>query len=199
MTLANDTTTVPSIDQQQENIRRVRGWVLGHGFAVEDALVTAALAHEFGTLDSDASGEPFTNRSEALRFGTELARKIDIARDVIRKTLPQAEADRLIQDLAEYRRLRHLLAHRPCWLEGIFDPEAGTYADMPKGRTVGFRLHIADSDFVWEIDEAQCKEWGELLDRCRMGVEAVRAKHLPAPDGAPEQLATQSEKQSPTG
>jgi hypothetical protein len=101
-----------------------------------------------------------------------------------RASIPAAEADRLIQDLAEYRRLRHLMAHRPCWLEGVWDPEAGAPSDMPRGRTVGFSLSIADKEFVWEIDHDQHLEWGKLLDRCKAGVEGVRARYLLQAPGA---------------
>jgi hypothetical protein len=165
--------------QQQELMLRTRGWVLGFGFGIEEALVTLALAHEFGTLEPAEAGEEFKVRAKALHRDSNLQRKIESAGVIIRGSISAAEADRLIQDLAEYRRLRHLMAHRPCWLEGVWDPDAGTAPDMHKGRTVGFRLFIADEDFVWEIDHDQRLEWGRLVDRCKAGVEAVRSRFLP--------------------
>jgi hypothetical protein len=67
--------------------------------------------------------------------------------------------------LSEYRRVRHLCAHRPCWLEGIWDSEAGTLEEFPKGRTVDFGLFIADKTYVWEIDDKLINEWVALLNR----------------------------------
>lgn len=180
LTLAVDFVPQPSIPQQQELMRRTRGWVLGFGFDIEEALVTLALAHEFGTLDPTTAGERFKVQAKALRLNPSLQRKIKSAHPIIRKSIPAAEAERLILDLAEYRRLRHLMAHRPCWLEGVWAPQAGAPSE-PRGRTVGFRLFIADKRFVWEIDHDQQLEWGKLLDRCKAGVEGVRARYLPLP------------------
>ena len=48
------------------------------------------------------------------------------------------------------------------------DPDAGTQDEskgIPKGRTVGFRLFIADASYVWEVDDEQIAEWAALLNR----------------------------------
>jgi hypothetical protein len=44
---------------------------------------------------------------------------------------------------------------------GIGDKDKG----IPKGRTVGFRLFIADKSYIWEVDDEQIAEWAALLNR----------------------------------
>jgi len=179
MSLAVDTQPNPSMQEQQNLIKHMRGAVLGHGFDIENTLIQVQLAATFGTLDSGIGGQVFQEAEEKLRRDPSLERKIDNAKPVIRSNIEAKEANKLIQDLAEYRRLRHLMAHRPCWLEGDWDPDAGNIAGFPKGRTTGFRLYIADESFVWLVDEAQAQEWGELLFRCMKGLEKVRDTVLP--------------------
>src|SRR6266851_2268803 len=94
LTLEVDFVPQPSIPQQQELMRRTRGWVLGFGFDIEEALVTLALAHEFGTLDPATAGERFKVQAKALRLNPSLQRKIKSAHPIIRKSIPAAEAER---------------------------------------------------------------------------------------------------------
>ena len=72
-------------------------------------------------------------------------------KSVIRARRPKDEADKIIQKLAEYRHLRNLLAHYPCWLEPVNDAELR--------QTIALKLFIADRSYVWEIDHAQAVEW----------------------------------------
>ncbi len=181
MAWVNDTPVSPTPAQQHDTMRRIRGGILSHGFSIEEAIVTLILVKNYGTLDPRIGGDAFRAKARELRRDTGLERKIGEARPIIRDVLDSTTADRLMQDLAEYRRLRHLMAHRPCWLEGVWNDQAGTWTDTPKGRTTGFRLFIADDDFVWEIDDAQLKEWDALLARCQSSVERVRASFLPTP------------------
>jgi hypothetical protein len=182
-----ETPMSPSIPFQRDLMRNLRGSVLGAAFDVDYRLTTLILAKEFGTLDRTLGGQAFVTRSEQLQrndFGLE--RKIEKAKPAIRTALDHMWADALMQDLAEYRRLRHLMTHRPCWLESSWDPEVAgpsTPEAIPKGRTVGVRLLIADESFVWEVDDAQVQEWDRLIRRCLEGLDGARAKFLPsAPD-----------------
>lgn len=154
---------------------------MGAGFEIEEAMVTTIATAEFGSLDAAVAGEGLRDRLTALRDETKLARKIETVKPILRASLDPAAADRLAQDLADYRRLRHLMAHRPSWLEGVWDPDAGELPDVPKGRTTSFRLFIADDDFVWEIDQTQGDEWSQLLGRCASGLDAARTALAPAP------------------
>jgi hypothetical protein len=164
-----DTPIVPSVAEQQAKMQRVRGMVLSAGFTVENNLVLVQLADAFGTTDRKAGGSDFTKLEDFLRAeGTGVERRLEGAKRVVRRILGEKEGDAVVQDMGEYRRLRHLCAHRPCWLEGVWDPEAGSDAaplDMPKGRTVGMRLFIADATYVWEVTDEQVAEWAALLNR----------------------------------
>lgn len=164
--LAVDTPARPSVEELHIKMRHVRGMVLSAGFTIENNLVLVQLADKFGTTDRTHGGEDFAKYEEYLRAETTgIERRLKGAKDIIRRVLGKPEGDKTVQDMSEYRRLRHLCAHRPCWLEGIWEPDAGIDANFPKGRTTGFRLFIADSEFIWEIDDHQVEEWVTLLNR----------------------------------
>jgi hypothetical protein len=144
-------------------------WFLAAGFTVENNMVLVELAAAFGTTDRKQGGPTFTAKEDYLRAeSTGVERRLEGAKAIIRRVLGADEGDAVVQDLAEYRRLRHLCAHRPCWLEGIWDPDAGIEdkgKGIPKGRTVSFRLFIADASYIWEVDDEQIAEWAALLNR----------------------------------
>jgi hypothetical protein len=177
--------TVPDREQLAEWMARIRGAVLSKNFELEHALMMVQLAGEFGTLDSSIGGPTFIEKSKAMRRDTSLQRKIEGAKPHIRSHLSVEAADRLSQDLAEFRRVRNLMAHRQAWLEGIWGSDAGKDSPLelpeglPAGRTIGFTLHIADDDFAWQITEEQTVEWLALVDRCLREVDAVRQAALP--------------------
>jgi len=163
---AMDTQIHPSDFELRAKMQTVRGMVLGAGFTVENNLVLVQLADAFGTTDRQQGGKAFAVKENYLRAeSTGVERRLEGAKAIIRRVLGNNEGDAAVQDISEYRRIRHLCAHRPSWLESVWDPEAGTDPSIPKGRTVGFRLFIADSDFIWEIDEPQIAEWVALLNR----------------------------------
>jgi hypothetical protein len=167
--LATDTPTRPSPQELRSKMQGTRGMVLAAGFTVENNMVAVQLADAFGTTDRKQGGPTFTAKEDYLRGeSTGVERRLEGAKAIIRRVLGAEEGDAVVQDLAEYRRLRHLCAHRPCWLEGIWDPDAGTEDEskgIPKGRTVGFRLFIADASYIWEVDDEQIAEWAALLNR----------------------------------
>lgn len=160
-------------------MRETRGWYLGRGLEIEDQLVRLTLAEEFATLDPSIHAE-VSNRAAALRrMDVPLAVKIEDAKPKIRASLSELEAASLIQDLAEHRRIRNMMAHQPSWLESVWDPTAlhptGS-SDLPAGRTVDYILWIGDDDFIWSIDQAQIHEWAAMIDRCCLGLDrAVQA------------------------
>ena len=170
----DDPPPVPSIEQCRQQMRHVRGMVLATGFSIENNAILVQLADAFGTTDRKMGGQAFAERDDNLRAdNTGVERRLEDAKPIIRRVLPQLEADRLIQDLAEYRRLRHLCAHRPSWLESIWDADAGVREGVPKGRSVGFKLFIADTTYIWEIDTVQLQEWADLLNRCTASTDRV--------------------------
>ncbi len=164
--LAVDTPTRPSVQELRNKMQSVRGMVLAAGFTIENNLVLVQLADAFGTTDRKKGGAAFAEKEDYLRDeSTGVKRRLEGAKAIVRRVLGSIEGDAVVQDIAEYRRLRHLCAHQTCWLKGIWDPDAGTAEGMPKGRTVGFRLFIADTNYIWEVDDAQITEWAALLNR----------------------------------
>jgi hypothetical protein len=164
--LVDDTPTRPSVEELRSKMQSVRGMVLAAGFTIENNMVLVQLADSFGTTDREKGGEAFAEKEDDLRAETTgVERRLEGAKQIIRRVLGTAEGDAVIQDLAEYRRIRHLCAHRPCWLTGIWDPNAGTREDIPKGRTIGYRLFIADASYLWEVDDTQIVEWVTLLNK----------------------------------
>jgi hypothetical protein len=43
----------------------------------------------------------------------------------------------------------------------------------PRGRTIGFRLFIADSQFQWEIDHDQIIGWETIISRTADTLESL--------------------------
>ena len=164
--LAVDTPTRPSPQELRGKMQGVRGMVLAAGFTIENNMVLVQLDEEFGTTDRKQGGARFMAKEDYLRAeSTGVERRLEGAKTILRRVLGAEEGDAVAQDMAEYRRLRHLCAHRPCWLEGVCDPDAGSEGGIPKGRTVGFRLFIADASYIWEVDDEQIAEWAAVLNR----------------------------------
>jgi len=164
--LAIDTPTSPSIENLRAKMQSLRGMVLSAGFTVENNMVLVQLADAFHTTDRKAGGLAFGEKEDYLRAeATGVERRLEGSKSIIRRVLGADEGDAIVQDLSKYRRLRHLCAHRPCWLEGIWNPNAGALEGAPRGRTVGFRLFIADANYIWEVDDQQIAEWAALLNR----------------------------------
>lgn len=161
-----DTAVSPSFDEMKRKMQTIRGMVLSAGFTVENNMILVQLADAFGTTDRKVGGREFREKEDYLRAETTgVERRVEGAKRVIRRILGNERGDAVVQDLAEYRRLRHLCAHRPCWLKGIWDPDAGIREGSPKGRTTGYKLFIADGDYIWEVDDDQVNEWAALLNR----------------------------------
>jgi len=175
--LAKDAPVRPSTEQLRSRMHSVRGMVLAAGFTLENNMVLVQLADEFGTTDRKLGGAAFAEKEDYLRAEARgVERRLEGVKAIIRRVLGVKEGNAVAQDIAEYRRLRHLCAHRPCWLEGIWDSDAGTDEGIPKGRTVGFRLFIADASYIWEVDDEQIAEWAALLNRtAAVGDQVLRS------------------------
>jgi hypothetical protein len=118
-----------------------------------------------------------------------LKRKIDRAKPIIRARRSADDADTIVHKLADYRELRNLLAHYPCWLEPV---NREGVIKLEEQRTVALKLYISDKNYVWEVDTAQAIEWSELLLFVRVSIENIRREIVGAPllkpDGSlPEQ------------
>jgi hypothetical protein len=164
--VAIDTPTTPSVEHFRAKMQSARGMVLSAGFTVENNIIMVQLADAFRTTDRKIGGSAFAEKEDYLRAETTgVERRLEGAKAIIRRILGSDEGEAVIQDLAEYRRVRHLCAHRPCWLTGIWNPDAGTLEGASKGRTTGFRLYIADANYIWEVDDKQVEEWAALLNR----------------------------------
>lgn len=171
----------PTYGELFEWMRQMRGGVLSSSFGIENELVLLALAEKFGTNDSGSIGEDYFKQEQDWREDYRLDRKIERVKPIVRARRDQKTADEIIHKLASYRQLRNLLAHYPCWFEPVNDVDAK--------RTVGLKLFIADRTHQWEINEAQAKEWGDLLSFVRISVENIRREVIGAPplnaDGTP--------------
>lgn len=173
-----DTPVTPSLPELRKWMGDIRGGVLSHSFGIENELILLALAHEFGSNNNGAVGSDYFLRDQQWREEHSLKRKIERVKPIIRARMASDEADTIIQKLAEYRELRNLLAHYPCWFEPV-NREGVTELDQQ--RTIALKLFIADQSYVWEIDAAQAKEWHELILFVRVAVENIRREMLGAP------------------
>jgi hypothetical protein len=156
----------------------IRGRVLSLSFGIENELILLALAHEFGSNNNGAVGSDYFVREQQWREEHSLKRKIERVKPIIRTRKTSDEANIIIQKLAEYRELRNLLAHYPCWFEPV-NREGVT--ELEKQRTIALKLFIADQNYVWEIDAAQAVEWNDLTLFVRVTVENIRREMIGAP------------------
>ena len=168
-----DTPLSPTVEQLQHWMHKLRGSVLSQSFGIENELVLLSLASEFGTNDYSKTSQTYFEREQSWREEHNLARKIERIGPIIRQKGPREFADRLMGKLAEYRELRHLMAHYPGWIEPANDPD--------RRRTISLKLFIADRRHVWEIDEAQARAWDKVLAFVRTSVENVRREIIGAP------------------
>ena len=179
--LDNKAPFTPSLPELRHWMVQIRGGVLSTSFGIENELILLALADEFGSNDHGTAGSEYFLREQAWREDHSLERKIDRAKLIIRQRRSKETADLIIQTLADYRELRNLLAHYPCWLEPVNDKE--------RQLTVGLKLYIADRSHLWRIDTAQASEWDQLLKFARFSVENLRREMVGAAplneDGSP--------------
>jgi hypothetical protein len=181
-----DTPLTPSLYELKKWMGDIRGGVLSASFGIENELLLLALAQEFGSNNHGAVGSDYFVREQQWREEHSLKRKIERVKPIIRARKGSDEADNIIQKLAEYRELRNLLAHYPCWLEPV-NREGITEPD--KQRTIALKLFIADQNYIWEVDAAQATEWSNLILFVRVAVENIRREMIGAPllkaDGSP--------------
>ncbi len=160
---------------------RYRGAVLADAFHVEEQLLKLALADEFGTNDGGKAGPNYSDRESNWRRENSLRRKIERSKPIVRKRLPKTAADMLVNKLSAFGRLRNLFAHYPFWMVPVPDESASL--------TVSFRAYIADNNHVYTLDDDQAREWGELIQSVRVGVENLVRQLVGAPplnpDGTP--------------
>jgi hypothetical protein len=156
----------------------IRGGVLSLSFGVENELILLALADQFGSNDHGGVGSDYFLREQEWREDHSLERKIGRVRPIIRRLRTKELADVIIQKLAEYRHLRNLLAHYPCWLEPLNKEGVTNLEDQ---RTIALRLFIADRQHVWEIDPPQATAWNTLIHFVRISVENLRREIVGAP------------------
>jgi hypothetical protein len=170
-----DTQITPSHHQLSDWMRRIRGNFLADTFGVENDLIMLELADQFGTADAAVGGEPYRQREEQLRAEHSFSAKLERVKTIVRKRRAQSLADRLIQLLADWREVRNLLAHYPCWQEPMNDDA--------KQRTIALKLFIGDQAHIWEITEEQVAAWLQPLLEIRR--ELIRLRHeaigAPAP------------------
>ena len=169
----NDAPISPNLEELLQWMKQIRGGVLSTSFGIENELVLLALADEFGSNDHGTVGSDYFLREQEWREDNSLQRKIDRAKPIIRAKRSAELADLIIQRLAEYRELRNLLAHYPCWLQPINDRE--------RQLTVALKLFIGDRTHVWEVDTLQATEWDQLLRFVRISIENLRREIVGAP------------------
>ena len=173
-----DTPMKPSYGELRAWMNNIRSGVLSASFGIENEMVLLALADEFGTNDRASIGSEYFLREQGWRENHSLERKIDRIKPIVRRLRPSEIADEAIQKLAEYRHLRNLLAHYPCWLEPVNREGATKLEDE---RTIALKLFIADRHHLWEIDTSQAVEWDSLMRFVRIAVENIRRELIGAP------------------
>jgi hypothetical protein len=176
--LHKDTSLSPSLVDLRKWMNDIRGGVLSLSFGIENELILLALADEFGSNDHGAVGSDYFLREQEWREDHSLKRKIGRVKPIIRKLRTKGVAEEIIQKLAEYRDLRNLLAHYPCWLEPVNKEGVTRPEDQ---RTIALTLFIADRQHIWEIDPPQAAEWNTLIHFVRVSVENVRREIVGAP------------------
>ena len=176
-----DQPTKPNLFELRHWMTQIRGGVLAQSFEIENQLILMTLADEFGTNDHGSVSPEYVQREQEYREEHSLGSKIRRAKPIIRARREKEEADKIIQKLIEFRDLRNLLAHYPCWLEPV--NEAGNEI------SVGLKLYICDRSHVWEVDPEQAREWQELLFFVRVSVDSIAREIVGAlplnPDGSP--------------
>jgi hypothetical protein len=173
-----DTPISPTLLELQRWMTDIRGGVLSASFGIENELILLALADEFGDNNQGKAGSDYFIREQQWREEHSLQRKIERVKPIIRKRTTKDVAEAIIQKLAEYRELRNVLAHYPCWIEPV-NREDVTEPD--KQRTIALKLFIADRYHVWEVDIPQAREWNDLILFVRVSVENIRRQMLGAP------------------
>jgi len=174
----DDTPLKPSLFELRKWMKDIRGGVLSLSFGIENELVLLALADEFGSNDLGAAGSDYFLREQQWREEHSLKRNIGRVKPIIRMRRTSGDADLIIQKLAEYRELRNLLAHYPCWLEPV---NREGVMELEQQRTIALKLYIADRNNVWDVDPPQAKEWDDLIRFVRVSIENVRREIVGAP------------------
>ena len=144
--------------------------MLARAFPTGNELILLLLLAEFQCLDAKTADENFRDREQYLRSET-LGKLVNSARI---NALPEGRCSEPMRDLAETLRVRNALAHQPCWLRPVNDPDAGKIAGSVRQRTVAFVLCIADDKFIWEVDEDQESVWRSLFDPTAECLRAIR-------------------------
>jgi hypothetical protein len=189
-----DTPINPSLFELKKWMNNIRGGVLSSSFGIENELILLALAEEFGSNDHGTAGSDYFVREQQWRADPSLKRKIDRVKSIIRARRTCDDADVIIHKLSEYRELRNLLAHYPCWLEPL-NREGVT--ELEQQRTIALKLYIADQNYVWEVNTPQATEWNDLLLFVRMSVENVRRELVGAPLLKPDGSLPEPETKTP--
>jgi hypothetical protein len=157
MALADGMLPDPPVEKWRETMKAIRGEILGATFEVDNSLVLIWLADRFSTIDPAYGGVELLESETRFRKNT-LGQKFSAVREIIRRELPDDEAQELPGDLQELVVVRNLLAHQPCWIHPIWDPA--------RDLTTAFCAYIANETHIWSVDDVQYKEWGALVQRC---------------------------------
>ena len=159
-----------------DRIRRVRGSTLTMCMDVRSALDALLLAEE-RYLGADRIARAV--RADALLTDAiDFAGRVETMRPVLRH-LFQGRSEMLLYGLLETARLFRLMCTRPFFI--VLPPGA---TDNRMARTG--RLAVADTQFLWHVDDQQQREWNMLLMRCRADLdEALGAMPFAGGEAAP--------------
>jgi hypothetical protein len=182
----DDTPLKPSLFELRKWMSDIRGGVLSLSFTIENELILLILANDFGSNDQQSAGPEYARLEHDLRENHNLTPKIEHVKTIVRRLRAQNDANSIIKKLADYRELRHLMAHYPCWFEPI--NKEGT-VEIDQQRTIALKLYIADTTHVWEVDQRQVQQWIQVLHDVRVSIENMRRELVGASplkaDGSP--------------
>jgi hypothetical protein len=175
----DDAPISPSSIDLNAWMQRIRGGILAEAFSFENNLIQLDLTIKFPPHECENPTDDYLEEEQKLREEHSLKRKIERAKPIVRAHWEPVRAERLVQKLADCRIIRNLMAHYPSWLTPV--------NDEARRITVSLKLCIADRYHVWEIDEAQVREWSQLLLESQQELIALRMLILgkPVPVFAP--------------
>jgi hypothetical protein len=172
--IVRDQYPQPSAQAHANSFMTYRGAFMSQAFVLENELVLLQLADEFSTIDARLVGSSFFTHEQKLRRKT-LGQHVTSCLPLIDQHGELNILTELSQKLKEVVIVRNTLAHQPCWLEPMCEELQGS--STIKKRTSGFKIYIANHEWIWEIDKQQIADWNALLT-IAPSIVAVRSRLL---------------------
>lgn len=150
----HDAAMSPHPQQLTAQIRQIRGAVLSASFDLESLVENCITSYFLG--NDPARADRHEAMAGMILRDMRFEKKMQIVQDIFRRFPHDPAAFGKFSDLlGKARQVRNLMAHHPCWLEPVTEPDSH--------RATGFRAYISRGSRVWEITPAQAEQWLRLL------------------------------------